>query len=186
MYQISGLSVKNCDRELPDIHTYIHTDGRTDGHTYRGPKQGKPGRNRNSSQGSVLVSGHYWFVKQCWLVYITGLYRVQVSEKYRFNFDNVPTFCKEITKQGYLKVGLFRLRAGSYIWTCPYLKMGISFFRQSETGGHSPKKNCPVMWILRISPQLPFFHSISKIKMTSILIVGELSEGSTPKKWHYL
>ena len=53
-------------------------------HTYRGPKQGKPGRNRNSSQGSVLVSGHYWFVKQCWLVNITGLYRVQVSEKYRF------------------------------------------------------------------------------------------------------
>ena len=109
-------------------------------HTYRRPKQGKPGRNQNSSPGSVLVSKHYRFVKQCWLVYITGLYRVQVSEKYRFNFDNVPTFCKEITKQGYLKVGLFRLRAGSYIWTCPYLKMGISFFRQSETGGHSPKK----------------------------------------------
>ena len=57
-------------------HTYIRT--------YRGPKQGKPGRNRNSSLGSVLVSKHYWFVKQCWLVNITGLYRVQVSEKYRF------------------------------------------------------------------------------------------------------
>ena len=27
---------------------------------------------------------HNWFVKQCWLVNITGLYRVQVSEKYRF------------------------------------------------------------------------------------------------------
>ena len=52
--------------------------------TYRGPKQGKPGRNRNFSQGTVLVSRHYWFVKQCWLVNITGLYRVQVSEKYRF------------------------------------------------------------------------------------------------------
>merc|ERR1712101_101817 len=64
--------------------TYIHTYGQTYIHTYRGPKQGKPGRNRNSSQGSVLVSGHYWFVKQCWLVNITGLYRVQVSEKYRF------------------------------------------------------------------------------------------------------
>ena len=45
---------------------------------------GKPGRNQNSSQGSVLVSGRYWFVKQCWLVNITGLYRVQVSENYRF------------------------------------------------------------------------------------------------------
>ena len=56
----------------------------TYGHTYRGPKQGKPGRNRNSSQGSVLVSGHYWFVKKCWLVNITGLYRVQISENYRF------------------------------------------------------------------------------------------------------
>ena len=70
------------------FRTYIHTDKHTYGqtyiHTYRGPKQGKPGRNRNSSQGSVLVSGHYWFVKQCWLVNITGLYRVQVSEKYRF------------------------------------------------------------------------------------------------------
>ena len=64
--------------------TYIHTYGQTYIHTYRGPKQGKPGRNRNSSQGSVLVSGHYWFVKQCWLVNITGLYRVQVSENYRF------------------------------------------------------------------------------------------------------
>ena len=52
--------------------------------TYRGPKQGKPGRNRNSSPGSVLVSTHYRFVKQYWLVKITGLYRVQVSEKYRF------------------------------------------------------------------------------------------------------
>ena len=72
MYQISGLSLKNCDRELPDIRTY------------RGPKQGKPGRNRNSSQGSVLVSGHYWFVKQFWLVNITGLYRVEASENYRF------------------------------------------------------------------------------------------------------
>ena len=66
------------------FRTYIHTYGQTYIHTYRGPKQGKPGRNRNSSQGSVLVSGHYWFVKQCWLVNITGLYRVQVSEKYRF------------------------------------------------------------------------------------------------------
>ena len=28
--------------------------------------------------------GHYWFVKQCWLVNITVLYRVQVCEKYRF------------------------------------------------------------------------------------------------------
>ena len=64
--------------------TYIHTYGQTYIHTYRGPKQGKPGRNRNSSQGSVLVSGHYWFVKQCWLVNITGLYRVQVSKNYRF------------------------------------------------------------------------------------------------------
>ena len=25
VYQISGLSLKNCDRELPDIHTYIRT-----------------------------------------------------------------------------------------------------------------------------------------------------------------
>ena len=119
MYQISGLKLKNCDRELPDIHLFIYfilfiqsphrtprdavyqisglsvkncdrevpggrTDRRTDIHTYRVPKQGKTGRNRNSSQGSVLVSGHYWFVKQCWLVNITGLYRVQVSENYRF------------------------------------------------------------------------------------------------------
>ena len=76
MYQNSGFSLKNCDREVLDIQT--------DRHTYRGPKQGKPGRNGNSSQGSVLVSGHYWFVKQYWLVNITGLYRVQVSEKYRF------------------------------------------------------------------------------------------------------
>ena len=64
MYQISGLSLKNCDRE-PSEQAYRHT--------YRGPKQ-----------GSVLVGGHYWFVKQCWFVNIKGLYRVQVSEKYRF------------------------------------------------------------------------------------------------------
>ena len=38
----------------------------------------------NTSPGSVLVSLQYWFVKQCCLVNITGLYRVQVSEKYRF------------------------------------------------------------------------------------------------------
>ena len=85
VYQISGLSLKNCDRELPDIQTYIHT--------YRGPKQGKPGRNQNSSQGSVLVSGHYWFVKQSWLVYITSLYRV--SEKYGFlpqRFNRLPGY----------------------------------------------------------------------------------------------
>ena len=73
----------------------FRTDGRTNGQTYRGPKQGKPGRNRNSSQGSVLVSKHNRFVKQCLLVYITGLYRVQVSEKYRFlpqrfNFVTFP------------------------------------------------------------------------------------------------
>ena len=81
MYQISGLSLKNCDREVPDRHT----DGRTDIQTYiQRTKQGKPGRNGNSSQGSVLVSEHYWFVKQCWLENITGLYRVQISEKYRF------------------------------------------------------------------------------------------------------
>merc|ERR1711867_28241 len=67
-----------------NIHTYGQTYIHTDKHTYRGPKQGKPGRNRNSSQGSVLVSIHYWFEKQCWLVNITCLYRVQVSEKYRF------------------------------------------------------------------------------------------------------
>ena len=65
-------------------HTYKQTNIHTYKHTYRGPKQGKPGRNRNSSQGSVLVRGHYWFVKQCWLVNITGFCRVQVSEKYRF------------------------------------------------------------------------------------------------------
>ena len=59
-------------------------DKRMDSHTYRGPKQGTPGRNRNSSPGSSLVSKHYPFVKLCWLVDITGLYRVQVSEKYRF------------------------------------------------------------------------------------------------------
>ena len=29
--------------------------------------------------GSVLVSGHYWFVKQGLLVNITGFYSVQVS-----------------------------------------------------------------------------------------------------------
>ena len=73
------------------FRTYIRTYGHTDIHTYRGPKQGKPGRNRNSLSGSVLVSIHYWIVKQCWLVNIRGLYRVQVSEKYwflpqRFNF----------------------------------------------------------------------------------------------------
>ena len=93
MYQISGLPLKNCDRELPDIHTYIYIH--TYGHTYRGPKQGKPGRNRNSSQGSVLVSGHYWFVKHCWLVNITGLYRVQVSEKYRFLPQRFNWFVKQ-------------------------------------------------------------------------------------------
>ena len=64
--------------------TDVRTDIRTDGRTYRGPKQGKPGRNRNSLLGSVLVSKHYRFVKQCWLVNITGLYKVQVSEMYRF------------------------------------------------------------------------------------------------------
>ena len=58
--------------------------GQTYGHTYRGPKQGKPGRNQHSSQSSVLVSKQYRFVKQCWLGYITGLYRVRVREKYRF------------------------------------------------------------------------------------------------------
>ena len=46
--------------------------------------QGKPSRNLNSWLGSVLVSKHYRFVKQCWLVNITGLYRVHISEKYRF------------------------------------------------------------------------------------------------------
>ena len=96
MYQISGLSLKNCDRELPDIHTYGQTYIHTYIHTYRGPKQGKPGRNRNSLSGSVLVSIHYWIVKQCWLVNIRGLYRVQVSEKYwflpqRFNF--IESWC---------------------------------------------------------------------------------------------
>ena len=45
------------------------------------PKRGKLSRNRNSSRGSVLVSKHYQFVKQRWLVKITGLYRVQVSGK---------------------------------------------------------------------------------------------------------
>ena len=72
--------------------TYRHTDI----HTYRGPKQGKPGRNRNSSPGSVLVSTHYWFVKQCWLVNITGLYRVQASEKCGFfnqRFNNILGYC---------------------------------------------------------------------------------------------
>ena len=82
MYKISGLSLKKCDREVPDRRTYIQTD--IPRRTYRGPKQGKPGRNGNSSQVSVPVSGYYWFVKQCRLVNITGLYRVQVSENYRF------------------------------------------------------------------------------------------------------
>ena len=33
MYQISGLSLKNCDREVPDRRTDGQTDGRTDGQT---------------------------------------------------------------------------------------------------------------------------------------------------------
>ena len=73
MYQISGLLLKNCDREVPEK--------RTAGQTYREPKQGKLGRNRNSSLGSVLASKHYQFVKQCWLVNITGFYGVQISGK---------------------------------------------------------------------------------------------------------
>ena len=52
-----------------------------DGQTYRGPKQGKAGRNQNTSPGPVVVSKQYQFVKQCWLVNIIGLYRVQVSGK---------------------------------------------------------------------------------------------------------
>ena len=48
-----------------------------------GPKQDKdkPGRNQNTSPGSVLVSKQYQFVIQCWLANITGLFRVQVSGK---------------------------------------------------------------------------------------------------------
>ena len=68
MYQISGLSLKNCDRQLPDIRTDI--------------QRAETGETR--SKPKFLVSGHYWFVKQYWLVNITGLYRVQVSEKYQF------------------------------------------------------------------------------------------------------
>ena len=61
------------------LRTYRRKDGHTDRRTYRGPKQGKPCRNWNSSPGSVLVSKHYRFVKQNWLVNITGLYKVLVS-----------------------------------------------------------------------------------------------------------
>ena len=77
----------------------FRTYGYTDIHTYRGPKQGKPSRNWNSSPGSVLASIHYRFVKQYWLVNITSLYRVQVSKKYRFlpQIFNSPSVCGQFT-----------------------------------------------------------------------------------------
>ena len=70
----------------------IHTEDRN--------RANPVGRNQNSSQGSVLVSGYYWFVKQCWLLNRTGLYRVQVSEKYRF----LPQRFKITVKRKFLRL----------------------------------------------------------------------------------
>ena len=98
--------------------------------TYRGPKQGKPGRNQNSSQGSVLVSGRYWFVKQCWLVNITGLYRVQVSDKYRFlpQRFNIELKLSRIRAEFYIKAMDRNSRVCLVVWMyfCYFLCLKIS------------------------------------------------------------
>ena len=78
MYQILGLLLKNRDLEDPLMYTYIglHTNRHTQDRKTR-----ETLLNRNTSPGTVLVSKQYRFVKQCRLVNITGLYKVQVSGK---------------------------------------------------------------------------------------------------------
>ena len=77
MYQISGLSLKNCDWELPDIHTYRRTDGHTEDRN-----RGIPVETEIPRRARYWLSHNYWVVKQGWLVNITRLYSVQVSVKY--------------------------------------------------------------------------------------------------------
>ena len=100
--------------------------------TYRGPKQGKPGRNQNSSPGLVLVSKDYRFVKQSWLVNITGLYRVQVSGKvpvfasaFQLHRKDIYLFISFPCNYGFLKktflfVDLIRIRSNCGNTVCLY------------------------------------------------------------------
>ena len=64
MYQISGLSLKNCDRQLPAIHTDGRTDGQTDGRTNGHTDDQNRG---NPVETEIPRRARYW------LVDITGL-----------------------------------------------------------------------------------------------------------------